>query len=185
MELEDFKKKYEKEINHALCKILLNAVTGELQRVLDNDRRFLAKIRAIINRINEGFNWELRKLFKIYKGQGLQAMLSEIEDIGLYLDSPDLRGLHRKIPLPELSTEYYQLLNELKAKVKRKYRTPAAKKLALKNILELPEETIEGWINLPLNEIAMRTLASRCKASLSLIKKALTRERASVAMLKR
>lgn len=97
MEFEDFKKKYEKEINYALCQILLNAVTGELQRVLDNDRRFLAKIKSIINRINEVFNWKLRKLFEIYKGQRLQDMLSEIEDIGLYLDSPDLRGLHRKI----------------------------------------------------------------------------------------
>jgi len=187
--LEEFKKKHKKEINHYLIGLLLNALTIELQK-LCGEERFLKKIEAIVKKINTQFNEDLPLIFEAVKKTDLQNVLNEIEDIGLFFDSPDLRGLHRRKQIPSskvLLKEYDEVHKKLKGRIKRRYRNLIVKgkdlKSVLSKILNLDDpnltKCIEQWIdrNLPLSEIAGNTLGLKYGVSASKIKKALNRRK--------
>jgi len=185
--LEEFKRKHKKEIDHYLIGSLLNALTIELQKIW-GEKRFLGKIEAIVKKINTQFNKDLPLIFEAVNEKGLQDVLNEIEDIGLFFDSPDLRGLHRRKQIPSskiLLKEYDELHKRLKGHIKRKYINLNTKKVTLKNILDKflnsdnPQliRHIECWMNLPLSEIAMSALGLKYGVSASKIKKALNRRK--------
>lgn len=182
-EIDRFEKKYRKEINHSLLFNLLNAYTFELQKLLGG-KRFLAKTKAIVDKLNEQYNQNLPLIIETFREKGIQAALAEIEDIGIYFHAPDLRGLHRRKKIPvsgELFQEYDRVHKMLKDNIKRRWRNPVSKKIAVQNVLtkalnlDNPDlkEHVERWINLPLSEIAMSALGLKYGVSRFTIKKAL------------
>ena len=192
MDLEDFKKEYKEELDYALLQVLLNAITGELQREMNNYERFIKKIAFVTEKVNTEYYERIPYIFETFKEKGIEAALSEIEDIGLYFDSPDLRGLHRKKSLPspnELYQEYYDLHVTLKERLQRRYRNPEAEKLAIVNILNKViqisngslNKEIEKWVKkrLPKSEIALKAIAHKYSVSSSTIKKALAKKEIS------
>lgn len=189
MNLEEFKRKHKKEIDHYLIGSLLNALTIELQKIW-GEKRFLRKIEAIVKKINTQFNKELPLILEAVRERDLQDVLNQIEDIGLFFDSPDLRGLYPRKQIPRskvLLKEYDELHKRLKDHIKRRYRNLITKKKDLKSVLSKtlnlddPHTTkcIEQWIdrNLPLSEIALNTLGLKYGVSASKIKKALNRRK--------
>lgn len=190
MNLEEFKKRYGRELKDAYNEALFHAISAELNRIL-GDWKFIRKYQVIADQVRKRFDELLPRAFETYKREGIERALSEIGLIGLNFTLPNLKklGLHREKRLPKLLEEYGRLYKSLKTRIKSKYRNPPTKKLNLTNLLtrelnldeQLLKDHVKKWVDweLPLSQIALNALSLKYNASPSTIKNRLSKERSS------